>query len=474
MARVGSAGQIVAPLSLRRKLFRFLSNRVGGFWRWREFTLPPALVYAAWALSGDAAAVSLAALLAGAVALATIGRPRSTLGALNRCRGRTCAYRRRRRWPDICLGLHWYRMLHGGAMLVPRLLSWHDEAARLTLTLAPLPEQHASSWDAMADAFRRFVGGASVEWRESHGMLRIVVGRVRLPDFLPWQSYRGSTSQLLLGQRHGGGELVVDSKSTPHVLLAGATGSGKGGAIRTAIAAALQAGWHVVVLDPKEAGEYAWLERIDVPVIVALPEQVEALEHLAGVRQARQALVRGYGVDSWHDLPEDDRLAFGPVLLVVDEAADLLATTKGKSGEDRLRAALQHKAGELIAELARKGRTAAIHLLVAIQRPETAQLGDQGGALRNNLTARLALGSLDADGLRMLGVSSTDPVALALDGTPGRAICVGFARDPRPSVCQVAWLDQAQARAEVMPRRPQGLQLVGPTWADAQATVQLA
>jgi hypothetical protein len=228
------------------------------------------------------------------------------------------------------------------------------------------------------------------------------------------------------------------------------------------------------VLDPKEAGEYAWLEALEVPVITALPDQVEALEHLVRVRRDRQTLVRAHGVDSWHDLPDNERLAFGPVLLVVDEAADLLATTKGKSGEDRLRAALQHKSGELIAELARKGRSAAIHLLVAIQRPETAQLGDQGGALRNNLTARLALGSLDADGLRMLGVSFTDPVALSLDGTPGRAICVGFSGDPRPSVCQVAWLDQSRARTEVVPTRPQGLELIGPTSADARAAVQPA
>jgi hypothetical protein len=219
------------------------------------------------------------------------------------------------------------------------------------------------------------------------------------------------------------------------------------------------------VLDPKEAGEYAWLELVGVPVITDLREQVEALEHLVRVRRARQALVRCHGVDGWHELPDS---GFRPVLLVVDEAADLLAATKGKSGEDRLRAGLQHKAGELIAELARKGRSAAIHLLVAIQRPETAQLGDQGGALRNNLTARLALGSLDADGLRMLGVAATDPVSLALDGTPGRAICVGFAGDPRASVCQVAWLEQSRARAEVEPLSAQGLALIGPVAKEEQ------
>jgi hypothetical protein len=172
--------------------------------------------------------------------------------------------------------------------------------------------------------------------------------------------------------------------------------------------------------------------------------------------------VRSHGVDTWLDLPGELLQIWRPVLLVVDEAADLLAATKGKSGEDRLRATFQHKAGELIAELARKGRSAGIHLLVAIQRPETAQLGDQGGSLRNNLTARLALGSLDADGLRMLGIAAGDPVALALDGTPGRGICVGFAGDPRPSACQVAWLDQERAGAEVTPTYLQGLHLIQP------------
>jgi S-DNA-T family DNA segregation ATPase FtsK/SpoIIIE len=363
----------------------------------------------------------------------------------------------------MCVALRWFRKLEGGTVLVPELLAWEEQPERTKIEFRPLPEQPASSWDAMADAFRRFVSGASVEWRESFGTLRVVVGHVRLPNLLSWDAHPAPEGRLVIGQRHGGGSLAIDASTTPHVLLSGATGSGKGGTIRAVAAAGLQGGWQLVVLDPKEAGEYAWLEQLGVPVARALQDQVGTLEHLAAVRRARQQVVRRQGADTWRDLPANTLGGWRPVLLIIDEAADLLAVTKGKSGEDRLRAALQQKAGELIAELARKGRSAGIHLLVAIQRAETAQLGDQGGALRNNLTARLALGSLDADGLRMLGISAADPVALALDGTPGRGICIGFAGDPRPSVCQVAWLDQSRARTEVAAAYPQGLGVIGPS-----------
>jgi hypothetical protein len=449
----------------------FVWERVGGLWRWRELMIPLALLHLAYAEGGDAAALAVTVMLAAAAALVLLIRPGAVLGTPQRCLRRSRAFARQRRWPRVCAGLRWYRKLEAGALLVPALLAWDERPGHVSVELRPLPEQPASSWDAMADAFRRFLGGASVEWRESFGTLRIEVGRVGLPDFLPWQAHGAPDGRLVIGRRHGGGPLAIDARTSPHVLLSGATGSGKGGAIRAAAAAALQGGWHLVVLDPKEAGEYGWLELLGVPVVTGLQEQVATLEHLAAVRRARQEVVRTYGVDTWLDLPGDVAQIWRPVLLVVDEAADLLAATKGKSGEDRLRATLQHKAGELISELARKGRSAGIHLLVAIQRPETAQLGDQGGALRNNLTARLALGSLDADGLRMLGISAGDPVALALDGTPGRGICVAFAGDPRPSACQVAWLDQDRARAEVAPAYMQGLHLIQPTAASTEEEV---
>jgi DNA segregation ATPase FtsK/SpoIIIE-like protein len=207
-------------------------------------------------------------------------------------------------------------------------------------------------------------------------------------------------------------------------------------------------------------------QQLGVPVVSNIVEQVDALREIDEVRQRRQALTKAFGADTWHQLPANTRRGWQPVLVVIDEAADLLVQVKGKSEPDREHATLQQEAARLTAQLARKGRSAGIHLILAIQRPDTAQLGDQGGALRNNLTARLALGSLDAEGIRMLGIPSSDPVAMTLDGTPGRGICVGFGDDPRPSACQVAWLDQHQALEQVRPIARQGLHAIEPDGAD--------
>ncbi len=323
--------------------------------------------------------------------------------------------------------------------------------------MRPLPEQGQRTWDQMADALRRMVGGETVQWRESRGTLTVAVSWYGLPSELRWGPGASDSERIVLGQRHGGAPLDARRRRTPHVLFAGATGSGKGGAIRAAVAGALQAGWQAVVLDPKESGEYRWLDHLAVPVFSSISEQVSALEAIDGIRQRRQSLIKHHGVDSWRQLPVEARAYWQPILVVIDEAGDLLVAVRGRSEPQREYAALQHQAGALISQLARKGRSAGIHLIVAIQRPDTAQLGDGGGALRNNLTARLALGSLDPEGIRMLGISTSDPIATTLDGTPGRGICVGFGDDPRPGACQIAWLDQRHAVGQVNAAAPQGL-----------------
>jgi hypothetical protein len=435
-------------------------------WCWREFSVPVGAVLGAYAAGWpDLALVGALVVVIAGVLLAAV-RPRMIASAYRRCRVRSHILSTHIAWPGMCERLGWTRRLPSGTRLIPGLQSWAEDHQQVTIVVRPLAEQGRGSWDQMADALRRMVGGETVHWRESRGNLAVVVSRHGLPAKLGWTPGCCDIERIVLGQRHAGTPLALEVRRTPHLLLAGATGSGKGGAIRTAVAGALEAGWQAVVLDPKESGEYRWLDRLAIPVLSTLGEQVCMLEALDAIRQRRQELIKQYGIDTWRELPEPARVDWAPILLVVDEAADLLVPVKGKGEPQREVAALKHEAATLIAQLTRKGRSAGIHLIVAIQRPDTAQLGDGGGALRNNLTARLALGNLDAEGIRMLGVSTSDPVVATLDGTPGRGICVGFGDDPRPGACQVSWLEQRHAIVNVRSAAPQGLASMHPLRAD--------
>jgi hypothetical protein len=456
-----SNGQFVAETDGPGAFFDGLGRTIARLWCWREFSLPAVAVGVAYGTHSDLGlTVALAVVIASVLLLFT--RPRMVASAFDRCSARSRVLSRQIAWPGTCDQLGWSRRLSSGGRLVPALVGWAEDEHQVRVLVRPLPEQGPGAWDQMADALRRMVGGETVQWRESRGTLTVVVSRHGLPSKMTWSSGPSDAGRIVLGHRHGGADLALDAARTPHVLLAGATGSGKGGAIRAALASALESGWQAVVIDPKESGEYRWLDDLSVPVLSDLEDQVIALREIDAVRHDRQARIKEFGADTWHQLHELLRPGWSPLLVVIDEAADLLQPVKGRSAPEREYAALQQEAARLITQLARKGRSAGIHLIVAIQRPDTAQLGEQGGALRNNLTARLALGTLDSEGIRMLGIPTGDPVAMTLDGTPGRGVCVGFGDDPRPSACQVAWLDQQRAIETVRPIEKQGIEEIMP------------
>ncbi|MGH2843007.1 MAG: FtsK/SpoIIIE domain-containing protein [Solirubrobacteraceae bacterium] len=430
---------------------------IARIWCWREFTLPVLTVIGLDDSGHHVLGHELLGLIVLVLVPLLLFRPSVVLRAWRRCHARSQALSTQYNWPGLCEQLGWSRRLPSGGRIVPALIDWVEDNHQVRVRLQPLAEHTQQAWDQMADAIRRLVGGESVQWRETRGVLTVTVSRHALPTSLAWTAGQCDRQHLVIGALRDGAPLALDVARSPHVLLAGATGAGKGGAIRCALAGALQAGWQPIVLDPKESGEYEWARRLAVPILTSIGDQVLTLEVIDALRERRQTVIRAHGADSWHEVPVIDRSGWRPILVVVDEAADLLTPVKGRSEQARELAAVQQRAASLITQLARKGRSAGIHLIVAIQRPDITQLGDAGGVLRNNLTARLALGRLDSDGLRMLGITANDPAALALDGTPGRGVCVGFGNDPRPSVCQVAWLDQHQACEQVLSAAPQGL-----------------
>jgi S-DNA-T family DNA segregation ATPase FtsK/SpoIIIE len=392
------------------------------------------------------------------------------------CRYRLAAVRVRRLWPETCTALGWDQIaqetprrrsggpLRGPEVLLRRPELRHVEAdrGRLRLVWRPRGDQDPQTWASLVDALRRRLGAHSADFREHPTEAGVIVasfGTEPLPqrEDAPAQRDRSEKAILFpesatwtsegftLGPKAGGGTARWVPADSPHLLVVGATGGGKGGLIRLIARQALEDGWTLKIVDPKASGDYRWAAERGVPVAHELEDQVEELRRAAGEVRTRCRLLWEHGLDRVGLLPPSVRPC--PVLVVVDEAADLLLLRRvpPERGADELRA----EAGSLVSVIASQGRAAGVHLVVAIQRPDIALLGPAGGFLRDNLIGRVALGRLSLEGLDMLFGSGHRERIVALNGTPGRALAAHLgAGEVEPYGVQVAWLSTNQLMPE--------------------------
>jgi hypothetical protein len=384
------------------------------------------------------------------------------------CRYRLAAVRVRRQWPETCTALGWDVVaqeiprrrssgpLRGPEVLLRRPELRHVEASRgrLRLVWRPRGDQDPTTWASLVDALRRRLGAHSADFREhptEPGVIVASFGTEPLPqredapednDGPSIEGPRGATwtssgETFAIGPRAGGGVARWVPAESPHLLVVGATGGGKGGLIRLIARQAVDAGWVLRIVDPKASGDYRWAAERGVPVAHDLEDQVEVLRRTAAEVRSRCQVLWEHGLDRVGLLSPNARPC--PVLVVVDEGADLLLLRRvpTEKAQDELRS----EAGSLLSVIASQGRAAGVHVIVAIQRPDIALLGPAGGFLRDNLTGRLALGRLSVEGLDMLFGSGHRDRVVALNGTPGRALAAHLAAgEVDPYGVQVAWL----------------------------------
>lgn len=259
---------------------------------------------------------------------------------------------------------------------------------------------------------------------------------VRLRDLLESEVFTRaeSTLTLPLGKDTYGDPVVADIATMPHLLIAGATGTGKSVCINTLLVSLLYraspADLGLILIDPKilELSIYEGIPHLKVPV-VTVPKQAKAvLEWAVKEMDKRYRLMQQHGVrniDGYNrlvrgedeegevkkeapplpediiDLSDDEVVEEGTiedgddsegetrnprsiifeeleplskVVIVIDELADLMLSV-GRDIED------------LIARLAQKARAAGIHLVVATQRPSVDVIT---GLIKANFPARLS------------------------------------------------------------------------------------
>ena len=228
---------------------------------------------------------------------------------------------------------------------------------------------------------------------------------VKLSEIISSKPYNDMSSPLTvcLGKDIGGLPVVADLAKTPHLLVAGTTGSGKSVGVNAMILSMLYKSEpdHVrlIMVDPKmlELSIYEGIPHLLAPVVTDMKQAANALHWCVTEMEKRYKLMSAMGVRNISGLngkikdaekrgehipnplsltPEaPEPLKHMPyIVVIIDELADLMMVV-GKKVEEQ------------IARLAQKARAAGIHLVLATQRPSVDVIT---GLIKANIPTRLS------------------------------------------------------------------------------------
>jgi len=192
-----------------------------------------------------------------------------------------------------------------------------------------------------------------------------------------------SNLTICLGKDVSGQEVYYSITKMPHVLIAGATGSGKSIMIHTIITTLLFSNspdeCKFIMVDPKrvELTVYNDIPHLISPVITETSEAVSALKWVVGEMERRLKVLAEFGVRDIGGYNEKSGFqAMSYIVVVLDELADLMMTSGNEVEKHIVR----------IAQLA---RATGIHLVLATQRPSTDIIT---GSIKANIPTRIAFG----------------------------------------------------------------------------------
>ncbi|WP_206426623.1 DNA translocase FtsK [Clostridium sp. E02] len=216
---------------------------------------------------------------------------------------------------------------------------------------------------------------------------------VYLRDILEADNFQKHTSKIAfaVGKDIGGQVVVTDIAKMPHLLIAGATGSGKSVCINTLIMSIIYKAdpeeVKMIMIDPKvvELSVYNGIPHLFLPVVTdpkkasgalnwAVAEMTDRYNKFA---QYNVREITGYNakVDGLKDIEMEDKPERMPqIVIIIDELADLMMVAPGE-------------VEDAICRLAQLARAAGIHLVIATQRPSVNVIT---GLIKANVPSRVA------------------------------------------------------------------------------------
>ncbi len=217
------------------------------------------------------------------------------------------------------------------------------------------------------------------------------VGLRELFESKEWKD-RNSVLPFGLGRDVSGRPWITDIGRMPHLLVAGATGSGKSVCLNTLIVSMLYANGpddlKMILVDPKrvELQTYNGVPQLLTPVITDVEKTVNSLKWALREMDQRFDKLSKFGVRdiAAYNAKAEEKLPY--IMIVIDELADLMVT------------AMQEVEGPIV-RLAQMSRAVGIHLVLATQRPSTDVLT---GLIKANIPARIAFAVASSIDSRMI------------------------------------------------------------------------
>ncbi len=207
---------------------------------------------------------------------------------------------------------------------------------------------------------------------------------VRLGDIVSSSEYRNASGGIIVGLGKGieGQPIIADLTRMPHLLVAGATGSGKSiciNAIITSIIFKLTPEQvKLILIDPKkvELSNYKGLPHLYTPVVTDPKKAANVLNLVVKEMENRYELFTKTGtrgIDSYNKkVSQEEKLPY--IVVIIDELSDLMMVAASEVEDN-------------ICRLAQMSRAAGIHLIIATQRPSVDVIT---GLIKANIPSRIS------------------------------------------------------------------------------------
>ena len=205
---------------------------------------------------------------------------------------------------------------------------------------------------------------------------------VTIKELLSDQNFKSTTHKIpiCIGKDISGNIEVIDLSKTPHLLVAGTTGSGKSVFINTLLASLLYkfspSELRLILIDPKmlELSVYNDIAHLLTPVVTEPKKAIIALKWVCKEMERRYSMMNEEGTRNLdgYNQKASEKLPF--IVVFIDEMADLMMTA-GKEVE------------HYVQRLAQMARACGIHLVMATQRPSVDIIT---GSIKANFPSRVS------------------------------------------------------------------------------------